>query len=156
MPNTSEFLMKRVEKSRASQRAVEFLNRSKNSISLSGKDVATLSGCTDKKKLHEVVLAGEENVERFDGDAVTASDVYTSSADVVWEDNGAVKFRTPEGILLSASQFDYIQKYGPLPKYRYFGKSNNKDVVMGKVWRDLHRRSTEARKDKSKDILTSP
>ena len=153
MPNTSEFLMKHVEKSRASQRAGEFLSRSKNSISLSGKDVATLSGCTDKKKLHEIVLAGEENIVRFDGDAVTASDVYTSSADVVWEDNGAVKFRTPEGILLSASQFDYIQKHGPLPKYSYFGKSNNKDVCMAKVWRDLHRKSTEARKDKSKDIL---
>ena len=153
MSKSHEFLTNHVEKSRSSQRAGEFINRSKNSISLSGKSPYFLAGCDDKKKLHEIILAGEENVVRADGDAVIPSDVYTSSESVVWDGTGAVKFLTSDGILLTAEQFDFIQKHGPLPRHCYFGKSNNKEQGINKVWRDMHRKSDEARKDQSKEIL---
>lgn len=153
MPKTIDFIKRQVSIARASQRSGDFLNRNKNSLSLSGKSIEILAGCTDQNKLHEIILPGEEDVERFEGDAVTSHDVYKTSDNVVWNGNGEVKFMGPDNILLSAIQYDYISKNGPLSKYSYFGKSNNKDYSVAKVWRELHRKSTEALKDKGKSIL---
>lgn len=149
--DTLDFLTWHVGRTRAQQRAGEFFNRSKNSVSVSGKDINVIASCSDKNKLHEIILIEDENTERFPGDAVTASDVFASSENVVWNDT--IKFETSDGILVSVDQYDYIQKYGPLPQYSYFGKTNNKDSTLMKTWRELSRKSSEARKDKAKDIL---
>jgi len=146
-----DFLAWHVGRTRAQQRAGEFFNRSKNSVSVSGKDVNVIASCSDKNKLHEIILIEDENAERFPGDAVTASDVFVSSENVVWNDT--IKFETADGILVSVDQYDYITKYAPLPQYSYFGKTNNKDSTLMKTWRELSRKSSEASKDKSKDIL---
>ena len=148
---TLDFLAWHVGQTRAQQRAGDFFNKSKNSISISGKDVKSLVTCTDKNKLHEIIFVEGENEERYPGDAVTVSDVFTVSDNMVWNDN--VRFETADGILVSSDQYDYIQKYGPLPQYCYFGRTNNKDSDLMKTWRELTRKSSEARKDKAKDIL---
>lgn len=151
MSITSDFLRWHVERARAQQRAGEFFNKSKNSISVSGKGVNVIATCSDKNKLHEIILMEDENAERYQGDAVTASDVFASSENIVWNDT--IRFETSDGILVSVDQYNYIQKYGPLPQYSYFGKTNNKDSTLMKTWRELSRKSSEARKDKAKDIL---
>lgn len=148
-----ENLLMMVEKWRRLQKAGEFINISKNSIRLFGKTPEMIMSCRDKKKLHEIILIPNEfNVEHLSGDAVTPSDVFLFSENVVWEDD-SINFKTDEGVLVSANQFEYIQKHGSLMQYHYFGRSNNKDTDIMRVWKEMTRKSSEARKDKAKEIL---
>ncbi len=150
---TSDLLKWHIEGARIQQKAGEFLSISTNSLSVSGKEVDAIAGCSDKHKLHEIIIVEGENGDKLQGDAVTASDVFVSSENVVWNDS--IKFMTSGGILLSADQYNYVTKYNlqSLPQYSYFGKSNNKDSNLMKTWRELSRKSSEARKDRAKDIL---
>ena len=138
---------------RRQQKAGNFIRLNKNSIRLFGKQAAVILSCTDKTKLHEIIpLEDEMSVQRYSGEAVTEADVFQSSENAVW-DGDTIMFKTEDNVLLSANQYEYIQKHGPLSQYHYFAKSNNKDFAMRRVWKDLRRKATEARKDKSKDIF---
>lgn len=151
MSITSDFLVWHVGRARSLQRAGEFLDKSKNSIALSGKDVRAIASCTDKNKQHEILLVDSEDTQRLEGDAVTASDVFTDSENVVWNDT--VRFLTKDGNLVSCAQYEYIKKHGPLSQYSYFGNTNNSDSTLQRTWRELCRKAGEARRDKAKDIL---
>ena len=62
MSITSDFLVWHVGRARSLQRAGEFLDKSKNSIALSGKDVRAIASCTDKNKQHEILLVDSEDI----------------------------------------------------------------------------------------------
>lgn len=140
-----------VEQARMQQRAGDFIKRSKNSIRLCGKTVSTVVGC-DKNKTHEIIdIENEFGTMRYDGDAVIEDDVFATSENVVW-DGDTIRFNV-DGMLLTADQYSYLQKNGPLPQYSYFGKSGNRDRALPRVWREISRRAMEAKRDKSKEIL---
>ena len=146
-------LIRLVMQYRRQQKAGDFIRLNKNSIRLFGKQAAVILSCTDKKKLHEIIPVEDEmSVERYSGESVTLSDVFLSSENAVW-DGDTIMFMAEDGVLVSANQYEYVQKHGPLSQYHYFAKSNNKDFEMMKVWKDLSRKSAEARKDKAKEIL---
>lgn len=142
-----------VTQNRRQQKAGDFIRLNNNSIRLYGKNVKTLMACSDRKRLHEIIPVEDEFLaDRFIGDSVTISDVFTSSENAVWDGN-SIRFRTEDGMLLSSNQYEYILKHGPLPQYSCFGKSNNKDLDLKQIWKLLSRKASDARKDKSKDIL---
>jgi len=146
-------IMYYTQTARQQQRATEFIHMSKTSLCLCGKTAETLCGCDDKRKLHEIELTQDElPSERYEGDAVTAGDVFTSSENAVWEGK-EVHFKLEEGVLLTSAQYEYVQKYGPLAQYSYFARSNNKDSTVPRTWKEISRRSRAARRDKAKDIL---
>lgn len=150
---SKEKLMRVVMQCRRQQKAGDFIRLNRNSIRLFGKQVFVILSCIDKKKLHEIIpLEDEMSVERYSGESVTLSDVFLSSENAVW-DGDTIMFKTEDDVLVSANQYEYIQKHGPLSQYHYFAKSNNKDFEMMRVWKDLSRKSAEARKDKAKEIL---
>lgn len=136
---------------RRQQRASDFIQLNKNTIRLFGKNAVAILA-TDKAKTHEIIpLEDEQSVQRYSGEAVTEADVFQSGENAVW-DGDTIMFRAADGVLVSANQYDYIKKYG-LPPYHYFAKSNNKDLPLMRVWKDISRKASEARKDKSKEIL---
>lgn len=160
---TKDRLLREVTVCRSLQKSGNFIKQSKQSIRLYGRTsvavIKSIGRDSDerKKTIHELILLDDEmSAERFDGEAVTLSSVYTSSDDVVFAcDN--IAFKTEDGILLSANQYEYIknlERQGKsLPPNSYFAKSNNKDADVRRVWRDLTRKAGEARRDKAKDVL---
>lgn len=150
---TKKMLTEHIVRCRSQQNAKDFIQLNRESFRLYGKSVEELVACSDKKRVHEVILLEDESAaDRFEGDAVVLKDVFASSENVFWDGNN-IAFKTDGGILLSANQFAYIEEKGPLPQYRYFAKSNNKDEPLLKIWKTLYRKAGEARRDKAKDTL---
>lgn len=150
--NTKNKINELVMQNRRQQKAGDFIRLNNNSIRLYGKKVTAIMA-SDKRKQHEIIPVEDElSADRFAGDAVTISDVFASSENAVW-DGDSIRFRTEDGMLLSANQYEYILKHGPLSQYNYFGKSNNKDLSLMQTWKLLSRKASDARKDKAKDIL---
>lgn len=154
---TSTMLRNHIAKCREMQRSGDnFIKMSNKSIKLSGQtvdDIIKSKSSNEKDKMHEIVrIEDEMAAERYDGDSVTLDSVFSSSDKIVW-DGDNIAFMTDKGLLLSANQYEYIRKNGPLPAFKYFAKSNEKDSDLRKTSKYLCRQASEARRDKSKEIL---
>ncbi len=154
METTKEFLKQHVEKSRRQLRSKDFIQLSKNSLSLTGKSLPSfLSSLAGRgKKVFELVVPDEGKTgKRLCGDMVTAADVFRTSENIVW-DGADIRFLTKDGIAVSGYQYDYIAQNG-LEENQIFAKSNRPETDVPTVWKNIVRRADDARKDKIKEIL---
>lgn len=153
---TKDFLNQNIDKSRQQMRAMEFIRLSKCSLQLSGKNtemfLSALRGTGKSRGAFEaVVIEDGDSIKRREGDAVTPDSVFCSSENVLWE-NDSIQYVTADKIKVSGSQYDYITKYG-LGGNKFFARSNDRDSDVSATWKNIVRRTQEARKDKAKEIL---
>ena len=153
--STKDKIRGKIEDFRKLQRAGDFIKLSNKSINIYSTNAKNLFKI-DRKKLMCLDELVDDNVgDRVDGDPVTLDDVYMSSKDVIWSDDGAFRFTTKDGAVLPYEQYKHILEHGGILGNRYFAKPNNenKDVTLTKAWTDMCRKSKEAREDKAKSIL---
>ena len=151
MSKAKELLQNTVVKARNQQKAGGFIDLPKQSIRLFGKSLNELVQ-TDKSKVHEVVMIEDENlVVHYDGESVTAADVFSSSQDLSWNGDD-IRFMLND-IALSANQYDYIKTHGSLPKYSFFARTNDGDTEVKHIWRIVRKKSNDNRMDSGKETL---
>ena len=148
------FVLDYVQKSRAIQRATDFLRISARSILLRGWSAASVCEMltSGSRKPFEVIIPPSiQKIEKAEGDIVAPSSVFTSSKNIAW-DGDVISLYTDGGMLLNIDEFEYVQSHG-LNTYQFFAAVEKKDGDVETLWKALSRRSAEARKDKATNIL---
>lgn len=152
-----QFVTTHTEKTRGKQRATGFIHPYSGSLSLRGptakgvcENLVSASG-VKKKTFEIIILDSAVKTERLKGDVVSASTVFPSSKNLVWNQDG-ISFLTDDGILVNMDEYAYVQKNG-INKNQFFAKTFSKTASLTASWKFLTRKSAEARKDKAINIL---
>lgn len=146
------FVHEHIQKTRALQRATDFVRIGTRAILLRGWSAASVCGmlAAGSRKPFEVIIPPSvQKIVKKQGDIVAPSSVFMSSKNVLWEGD-TISFFTDDGILVNIDEFEYIQAHG-INGHQFFAVAEDGDVES--QWKALSRRSAEARKDKAVNIL---
>ncbi len=148
------FVHEHIQKTRALQRATDFVRISTRSILLRGWSAASVCemlAAGSRKPFEVIIPPSVQKIVKMQGDIVAPSSVFMSSKNISW-DGDTISFFTDDGILVNIDEFEYVQTHG-LNGHQFFAVAEKKDGDVETLWKVLSRRSAEARKDKAINIL---
>lgn len=152
---TMAFVNSHKEKTRALQRATEYIRVNPNrAVALEGwtaKNLCDVLATGLTKPIDVIVLPQKTKEDQMIGSIVSVETVFPNSKDIIFQDND-IFFKTSEGAFVSIDEYEYIREHG-LNGNELFGVTEKQDGDVMSVFKSIGRRAQEARKDKGINIF---